>query len=70
MYRFSFSARRFFTNEFGVSESPGSMGSQIEGVKQAVRELIPLLAENPSLGIVIIAFTEGGRYVFFRHVST
>lgn len=37
------------------------MGSQIEGVKQAVRQLIPLLAENPNLGIAIITFTEGGR---------
>ncbi|CAM9404457.1 unnamed protein product [Ectocarpus fasciculatus] len=37
------------------------MGSQIEGVKRAVRELIPLLAENPNLGIVIVTFTEGGR---------
>lgn len=41
----------------------GSMGSQIEGVKQAVQQLIPVLAENPNLGIVIITFTEGGRCV-------
>ncbi|CAM9113857.1 unnamed protein product [Scytosiphon promiscuus] len=44
-----------------VLDITGSMGSQIEGVKQAVCALIPLLAENPSLGIAIITFTEGGR---------
>lgn len=37
------------------------MGSQIEGVKEAVQQLLPLLAENPNLGLVIITFTEGGR---------
>ncbi|CAM9332790.1 unnamed protein product [Ectocarpus sp. 6 AP-2014] len=43
-----------------ILDITGSMGSQIEGVKRAVRELIPLLAENPNLGIVIVTFTEGG----------
>lgn len=43
-----------------VLDITGSMGNQIQGVKDAVRELIPLLADNPGLGIVIITFTEGG----------
>lgn len=43
-----------------ILDITGSMGNQIQGVKDAIRELIPLLAENPGLGIVIITFTEGG----------
>lgn len=43
-----------------VLDITASMTNQIQGVKNAVRELIPLLAENPGLGIVIITFTEGG----------
>ena len=46
-----------------ILDITGSMESQIQGVKNAVRELIPILAENPRLGIVIITFTEGGRCV-------
>ena len=46
-----------------ILDITGSMGSQIQGVKNAVRELIPILAKNPRLGIVIITFAEGGRCV-------
>ena len=49
-----------------ILDITGSMGSQIQGVKNAVRELIPILAENPRLGVVIITFTEGGRCVRCR----
>lgn len=43
-----------------VLDITGSMGPKIEGTKQAVQQLLPLLAENPELGVVIITFTEGG----------
>ena len=48
-----------------VLDITGSMGSKLEGTKQAIQQLLPLLAENPDLGVVIITFTEGrgGCYV-------
>lgn len=44
-----------------ILDITGSMGQQIEGVKDAIRELLPLLAENSALGVVIITFTESNK---------
>lgn len=44
-----------------IIDITGSMGNQIEGLKVTVRELIPLIADNPSLGIAIITFTESRK---------
>lgn len=44
-----------------ILDITGSMGQQIQGVKDAIQELLPLLAENSALGVVIITFTESNK---------
>ncbi|CAM9675910.1 unnamed protein product [Chrysoparadoxa australica] len=44
-----------------ILDITGSMGSQIEGLKRCLRELMSLIAENPTMGIAIITYTERSK---------